>query len=282
MDELRKLERLREIVRGYGSAVVAFSGGVDSALVLRVAVDELGEGALAVTGLSPSVPEWDLEDAARLARDLGARYRLLRTEELTEPRYVANGPDRCYWCKAELFDKLEALRVEEGLAVIVDGTNLDDHGDWRPGLEARRERAIRSPLCEAEMTKGDVRAASRRLGLPTAEKPAAACLASRFPYGTEVTAEGVERVGAAEARVRALGFRQVRVRHHGDVARLEIDPGEMERLLDPACRDAVVRGVREAGYRYVALDLDGYRTGSLNEVLPARIDRGRVDGDQRR
>jgi uncharacterized protein len=220
MEDSVKLSRLREIVGACDSAIVAFSGGVDSALVLKVAVEELGEKALAVTGLSPSVPRWDLEDAERFVRDLGARHQVLRTEELAEPRYVANGPDRCYWCKAELFDKLEVLRRDEGLAWILDGTNLDDHGDWRPGLQARRERGIRSPLFEAEMTKDDVRAASRELGLSTAEKPAAACLASRFPYGTEVTAEGLERVGAAEERVRELGFRQVRVRHHGDVARL--------------------------------------------------------------
>jgi uncharacterized protein len=279
LDAPDKLSRLREIVRETGSALVAFSGGVDSALVLRVAVDELGERALAVTGDSPAVPRRDLEDAQRLARELGARHRVLRTEELGEPRYVANGPDRCYWCKSELFGKLEVVRQEEALACVLDGTNLDDRGDFRPGLAARRERGVRSPLCEAEMTKEDVRAASRALGLSTAEKPAEACLASRIPYGTEVTAERLERVGRAEERIKQLGFRQVRVRHHGDVARIEVDPGEMGRLLDPAVRSRLVRGVREAGYRYVALDLDGYRTGSLNEVLPARI--ARVDGSSR-
>ncbi len=272
-----KVSRLREILRECESVLVAFSGGVDSALVLRVAVEELGERAVAVTGRSPSVPKWDLEDARALAEEVKARHRILETEELSDPRYVANGPDRCYWCKSELFDKLEALRLSEGLAWIVDGTNQDDHGDYRPGIAARRERGIRSPLVEAGMTKEDVRAASRSLGLATAEKPAAACLASRFPYGTEVTAEGLARVAAAEERVRRLGFRQVRVRHHGDVARLEIDAGEMDRLLDPVNRERIVRGVREAGYRYVALDLDGYRTGSLNEVLPARIAPPRVD-----
>jgi len=263
-----KVGRLRETVRGYGSAVVAFSGGVDSALVLRIAVEELGSRALAVTGVSPSVPARDLEDAERLAAEMGARHRLLRTEELAEPRYVANSPDRCYWCKSELFDKLEVVRRDEGLACVADGTNVDDHGDWRPGLAARRERSVRSPLFEAGLDKLDVRTVSRALGLSVAEKPAAACLASRFPYGTEVTADGLRQVGAAEESIRALGFRQVRVRHHGDVARIEVDPAEMERMLDPACRERVARGVREAGYRWVAIDLEGYRTGSLNEVLP--------------
>jgi uncharacterized protein len=266
-----KLARLREILRECESCVVAFSGGADSALVLHVAVDVLGDRALAITGRSPSVPPWELEDARTLVEGMGAEHRVLDTDELSDPRYVANGPDRCYWCKSELFDKLERIRRETGARWIVDGTNADDLGDHRPGIKARRERGIRSPLVEVGMTKVDVRAASARYGLPTADKPAAACLASRFPYGTEVTAEGLARVAAAEDRVRKLGFRQLRVRHHGDVARLEVDPAEIPRLLDSDLRRRVVEGVREAGYRYVALDLEGYRTGSLNEILPARI-----------
>jgi uncharacterized protein len=214
-----------------------------------------------------------MEDAERLARDMGAVHRIVDTDELSVDAYRANGPDRCYHCKTELFGKLEEIRSAEGIAWIVDGTNADDLGDHRPGMQARRERGIRSPLVEANFTKEEVREVSRAYGLATAEKPAFACLASRFPYGTEVTPEGLQRVAAAEDRVRQLGFRQFRVRHHGDVARLEVDPSEVERALEPELRRRIVDALKEAGYRYAALDLEGYRTGSLNEVLPAVIGR---------
>jgi uncharacterized protein len=249
--------------------LVGFSGGVDSTLVLRVAVEELGARALAVTGRSPSVPAREIEEAVRLAAAMGARHRVLATEELAVEAYRVNGADRCYHCKTELWAKLEPLRIAEGLAWLVDGTNADDPGDHRPGLRARDENRVRSPLVEAGMSKEDVRQVSRRLGLETAEKPAGPCLASRFPYGTEVTAEGLARVEAAEDRVRALGFRQFRVRHHGDVARLEVHPDELGRALDPTLRARLAQALKEAGYRWVALDLEGYRSGSLNEVLPA-------------
>jgi uncharacterized protein len=198
---------------------------------------------------------------------------------------VRNDPDRCYYCKTELFERLERLAREENYPWVVDGTNLDDLGDHRPGMRARREHRVRSPLVEAEMTKANVRECSRIYGLPTAEKPAFACLASRFPYGTPVTREGLMRVEAAEKVVRDLGFRQFRVRHHGDVARLELEPADLPRALDSEIRGRIVRGLRDAGYRYVALDLEGYRSGSLNEVLPATIQRrpettGRTVGKQ--
>lgn len=267
---MEKLDRLRRIVREAGSALVAHSGGVDSTLVLRVAADELGERVLAVTGRSPAVPDGELAEAAQLAESFGTAHRFLDTRELDRPGYVANGPDRCYHCKSELFDRLEVVRAAEGFAWILDGTNRDDLGDHRPGMQARRERGIRSPLVEAEMTKAEVREASRVLGLPTAEKPALACLSSRLPYGTPVTPEALARVAAAEESVRALGFRQFRVRHHGDMARLEVDPAELDKALGAEMRAKLSRGLKGAGYRWVAVDLEGYRTGSLNEILPLR------------
>ncbi|HET9888585.1 MAG TPA: ATP-dependent sacrificial sulfur transferase LarE [bacterium] len=267
------LIRLKNILQECERVIVAFSGGVDSTLVLRAAHDALGDQVLAVTGRSPSVPSWEIEEAIDLARSFGVAHRLLDTEELARPEYVRNAPDRCYHCKTELFERLAALAREENYRWVVDGTNLDDLGDHRPGMRARREQAVRSPLIEAKLTKEDVRACSREYGLPTAEKPAFACLASRFPYGTPVTLEGLKRVEAAEKVVRDLGFRQFRVRHHDDVARLELEPADLTRALDPGVRARIVRGLRDAGYRYVSLDLEGYRSGSLNEVLPATIHR---------
>ena len=266
--EPAKLPALREVIGAMDGAVVAFSGGVDSALVLRVAVEVLGDRALAVTGKSPAVPARELEEAKELAASFGARYRILETDELSSEGYVANGPDRCYWCKSELFDRLGVVREQEGLEEIIDGTNADDLGDHRPGMKARREREIRSPLVEVGMTKAEVREASRFYGLPTADKPAMACLASRLPYGTSVTPEALARVEAAEEALKALGFRQLRVRHHDDLARIEIDPAELDRALQSEMRAAILRDVRAAGYRWVSIDLEGYRTGSLNELLP--------------
>jgi len=259
--------RLAAVLQRHDRVLVAFSGGVDSTLVLRAAVDALGPArVLAVTGVSASLADRERQDAVELAGQIGAPHRLLETHELDNPNYAANPSNRCYFCKSELYDRLQEVAAAEGYGAILDGTNLDDTHDVRPGRQAARERNVASPLVEAGLTKPQVRALSRHLGLPTWEKPEMPCLSSRIPYGTSVDPEKLRQIEAAETSLRAAGIRGGRVRYHGDVARIELPPGDLARLADPAWCERLAAGVRAAGFTYAAVDLEGYRKGRLNEA----------------
>lgn len=265
-----KLDKLRAGVRDLGSVLVCFSGGLDSALVLAVAHAELGERAVGMTAVSPSLPEGEKLDAERIAQAIGAAHRFVETNEIARPGYVQNAPDRCFHCKTELYEIAEDKRREWGLAHVANGTNVDDLGDYRPGLDAARRATVVSPLLDAGMTKAEVRDAARLIGMDVWDKPASACLSSRIPYGTSVTVERLKQIGGLEAALKALGFRQLRVRWHDSIARIEIDLSELEGLLRPGVREAIVRMGKEHGFSYVTVDLAGYRQGSHNEVLVGR------------
>ncbi len=260
----RKLAMLKETIAACESALVAFSAGVDSTFVLAVAREVLGDRALALTAHSPSVPAAERAEARELAARIGARHVELESHEQEDPRYVANGADRCYFCKSELYRLCEEVARREGIASILDGFNADDRKDHRPGHQAARERAVRSPLAEAGLTKDEVRAWSAAYGLPTWEKPQMACLASRIPYGTPVTPERLAQVERAEAALRALGLRELRVRHHGDIGRIEVGEAEIETAF--ARREALVAAVKQAGFRLAVLDLEPFRSGRMNAL----------------
>jgi len=262
--------RLRDLLASFDSAIVAFSGGVDSAYLAWAATQALGPAALCVTADSPSYPDHHRQLALRIGREFGLHHEFVRTAEMERPEYRANPVDRCYHCKHELYRVLSSLAAARGIPTMVDGSNADDRSDYRPGRKAAREFGVRSPLDESDLTKADIRELSRLAGLPTWDEPASACLSSRIPYHSEVTAEKLRMIERAETVLRELGFRVCRVRHHDSLARLEIGRDEMQRALDPDVRERIVKELRAIGYDHVAIDLQGYRMGSLNEGVRLR------------